>query len=101
MEYLVGSGILRRTQLDGSFDGTPARFIASRGTIAQQGFATNDGYLYEREFRQWGKPIQYALIHDTGYPTYSQTLSMRAGQKAELAAACASWCPSCSGPRWN
>lgn len=42
MEYLLGSGILRRSQVDPSYDGNPARFVAARGTIVVQGYATND-----------------------------------------------------------
>ena len=29
MDYLTGSGLLRTDQLDGSYDGTPAAFIAA------------------------------------------------------------------------
>src|SRR6266536_3209067 len=29
MDYLLGSGILRRSQVDGSYDGSPAAFVAS------------------------------------------------------------------------
>src|SRR5205085_7982592 len=35
VDYLVGAGVLRRAQVDGSYDGTPARFVASGGAIAQ------------------------------------------------------------------
>src|SRR6266536_3584408 len=39
MEYLVGAGILRRAQIDGRYDGSPSRFVASGGKIAVQGYA--------------------------------------------------------------
>jgi hypothetical protein len=85
MEYLVGAGILRRAQIDGGYDGSPARFVASGGRIAVQGYATNEPYLYEHEVRAWGKPVAFQLIVDTGYPNYANVLSVRADQKAKLA----------------
>src|SRR5919197_824736 len=85
MEYLVGSGILKRSQVDGSYDGKPANFVASGGKIAQAGFATSEPYIYEHELPQWDKPVKYALINDTGYPFYPQALSIRAADKAKLA----------------
>ena len=52
MEYLVGSNILRRSQLNGSYDGSPALFVQSEGKAALQGFATSEPYLYEHEIKQ-------------------------------------------------
>ena len=85
MEYLVGSGILKRSQVDGSFDGSPSAFVASGGKVAVQGFATNEPYTFEHEVKAWGKPVKYALIYDTGYPNYPAPLGVRADKKAELA----------------
>jgi hypothetical protein len=85
MEYLVGSGILRRSQVDGSYDGKPANFVAAGGKIAQAGFATSEPYIYEHELPPWNKPVKYALINDTGYPFYPQALSIRAADKSKLA----------------
>jgi hypothetical protein len=85
MEYLVGSGILRRSQIDGSYDGTPANFVAADGKAVQAGFATSEPYIYSHEVRQWNKPVKYALVHDTGYPFYPQALSIRAADKDKLA----------------
>jgi hypothetical protein len=85
MEYLVGTGILRRAQVDGRYDGSPARFVASGGRIAVQGYATNEPYLYEHEVKAWGKPVAFQLIVDTGYPNYANVLSVRTDQKAKLA----------------
>lgn len=85
MEYLVGSGILRRGQLNGSYDGSPALFIQSGGKAALQGFATSEPYLYAHEIKQWGKPLKFQLINDTGYPEYFSSVSIRAGDRAKLA----------------
>jgi hypothetical protein len=85
MEYLIGSGILRRSQVIGNYDGTPGNWVASQGKIAQAGFATSEPYIYEHEVRQWDKPVAYALIHDTGYPMYPEALSIRSADKQKLA----------------
>jgi hypothetical protein len=85
MEFLVGSGILKRSQLNGSYDGSPALFVASRGKAALQGFATSEPYLYQREIKEWGKPLKFQLINDSGYPVYFSSVSVRAGDKAKLA----------------
>jgi hypothetical protein len=85
MEFLVGSGILRRSQLDGSYDGSPALFVQSGGKAAFQGFATSEPYLYQHEIKQWGKPLKYSLVNDAGFNTYFSAVSIRAGDKAKLA----------------
>lgn len=84
MEYLVGAGILRRSQIDGSYDGSPSRFVASGGRIAVQGYATDEPYLYEHELKVWDRPVAFQLIVDTGYPNYANVLAVRADQKARL-----------------
>jgi hypothetical protein len=83
MDYLIGSGILRQGQTDGSYDGSPARFV-SKPDIAVQGYATNEPYLYEHQVAAWNKPVAYALINDTGYPNYANTLAIRPGEKDKL-----------------
>jgi hypothetical protein len=85
MDYLIGSGILRKSQVLGNYDGTPGNWVASNGTIAQAGFATSEPYIYEHEVPQWNKPVKYALIHDTGYPMYPEALSIRSADKDKLA----------------
>lgn len=85
MDYLVGSGILRRSQVDGSYDGSPTRFLAEKGKVAQQGFATNEPFIYENALPQWKKPVKFQLIHDTGYPIYPEAVVVRADKKAEYA----------------
>ena len=85
MDYLLGSGILRRGQVDGSFDGSPASFVASGGKIVQQGFATNDPYVFEHLLPGWRRAVAFQLIHDTGYPIYPEAVVVRADRKAQLA----------------
>ncbi|WP_117210068.1 hypothetical protein [Allorhizocola rhizosphaerae] len=86
MEYLVGSGILKRGQIDGSYDGSPTRFLSEQGKVAQQGFATNEPFIYEKALPQWKKPVKFQLIHDTGYPIYPEAVVVRADKKAEHSA---------------
>ena len=85
MAYLTGTGILKKSQVDGSYDGKPGNFVAAGGKIAQAGFATAEPYIFQHEVRQWGKPVKYALVNQAGYPFYPQALSIRAGDKAKLA----------------
>jgi hypothetical protein len=83
-DYLVPTGILQKSQVDGSYDGKPANFVAAGGKVAQQGFASAEPYIYQNEVPQWGKPVKFQLIHDTGYPIYSQAVSIRAADLQKL-----------------
>jgi hypothetical protein len=85
MEYLIGSGILRRGQIDGSYDGSSTKFVSGQGSATQAGFATSEPYIYEHDLKEWGKRLQYALVNDTGYPFYPQALAIRAGDREQLA----------------
>ncbi len=84
MSYLLGSGILRVSQVDGSYDGTPSRFVADHGKDAVQGYATNEPFAWEHEVPRWGKPLRYQLINDSGYPNYANILAIRTGDRDRL-----------------
>jgi hypothetical protein len=86
MDYLTGSGILKKNQIDGSYDGAPTRFLSEKGKIAQQGFATNEPFIYEKALPNWKKPVKFQLIHDTGYPIYPEAIVVRADKKQANAA---------------
>ena len=77
IDVFVNEGVLDADQIDPSYDGGAARFIAEGGAIAQQGFASESPYSYEFAYEEWGKPIAYELIHDAGLEIYSQTLAIR------------------------
>ena len=77
IDVFVNEGVLSADQIDPSYDGGPARFIAEGGAIAQQGFASESPYSYEQVYPEWSKPIAFELIHDAGLPIYSQTLAIR------------------------
>jgi hypothetical protein len=85
MDYLLGTGQLRQSQVDGSYDGSPDRLAASRGAIAVQGFATSEPWKWEHEVKAWSKPLTYQLVADSGYPNYRNLLAIRAGEKSGLA----------------
>ncbi|MEM7339007.1 MAG: ABC transporter substrate-binding protein [Actinomycetota bacterium] len=83
-EVFVAQGILSEDQLDPSYDGGPARFIAEGGAIAQQGFASAEPYNYENVFEDWGKPVQIGLLNDAGFEIYSQALAIKEADLEEL-----------------
>ena len=84
MGYLQGSGILPEAQTDGAYDGTPAKFVTAKGKDGQQGFATAEPYIYQNEVSAWGKPVNFQLINDTGYPIYPEAMSVRSADLSTL-----------------
>ena len=84
MLFFINEGRVPDALADPSYDGSPARFIASKGKIAQQGFASAEPYSYLNEFKEWGKPVAFQLFFDAGYQDYSQTLGVRPGDMAKL-----------------
>ncbi len=83
-DVFVGQGIWSADQIDPSYDGSPGRFIAEDGAIAQQGFASAEPYTYEFVFEDWGRPLAFQTLHDAGFQPYSQTLSVRPDLLEEL-----------------
>lgn len=75
MDFLLGKGLLDQSQIDGSYDGGPSRFVTE--DLVQQGFVTNEPYRYENDFEDYLKPIDYLLIHDSGFEIYEGTLSVK------------------------
>ena len=86
MEYLVGSGQLKRSQVDSGYAGTPDRWVAARGSIVQQGFVTNEPYAYQHELPAWDKKVAWLLVADAGYPVYPETLAVRSDKESANAA---------------
>jgi ABC-type nitrate/sulfonate/bicarbonate transport system substrate-binding protein len=83
MDYLVGAGILKKSQVDASYDGKPARFVTGGGKVVQQGFLTAEPYQYEHQVKPWLKPVATLKISDAGYPNYGETLAVRKGDLAK------------------
>jgi hypothetical protein len=83
-DFLVAEGLIQESQLDGSYDGSPSRFVADP-SVAQQAYATSEPYIYENEVSAWGRPVEYQLLAEVGYNIYPQALSVRNDQMADLA----------------
>ncbi len=84
MPDLVARGIVDESQLDGSYDGTPAVFVSRGGEIAQQGFASAEPYIYENEIEDWGRPVEFELIHDIGLQAYAAAIAAKPDTFEEL-----------------
>ena len=80
MKYLTGAGILDESQTDSSYDGSPSNFVAAGGKKAQQGFSSSEPYQYEHEVEGWDRPVDYQLVHETGFQTYKSTLAVKTDQ---------------------
>jgi hypothetical protein len=85
IDYFTSSGVLSSDQIDSTYDGAPDVFVASGGTIAQQGFASAEPYIYENEISAWGKPVAFELINDAGYPKYAAVVSTKPENVTEYA----------------
>jgi len=81
---MVARGLWSPDQIDPSYDGSPARFIAEDGAIAQQGFASAEPYIYEFELEDWGKPVAFELMFDAGFESYAATIGIRPDRLEEL-----------------
>lgn len=75
VDYLIGRGWIGQGQVDTSFDGSPARFVAKDGAILQQGFVTSEPYQYRHDIKQYGKNVAYLLIKNSGYVPYPEALA--------------------------
>jgi hypothetical protein len=93
MQFLLADGQVTEAQLDGSYDGGPAVFIAEGGAIAQQGFASAEPYNYENVFEDWAKPVEFQTIHDAGWQTYAAPLAVLDSKKDELSDCMAAFAP--------
>ena len=77
MDFFTSTGVLSKDQVDGSYDGTPALFVADEGKSAQQGFGSAEPYLYANEIPGWMKPVKYAYINDAGWDNYAQSIATK------------------------
>jgi hypothetical protein len=82
-EVLAGLGVISLDQVDPSYDGSPARFIAE-GDIAQQGFASAEPFQYEEKIEEYMRPVGFQLLSDAGFEVYSQTVSILPDRLDEL-----------------
>ena len=80
---LESQGIMKKSQSDQSYDGSPSRFV-SDPKIMQQGFATAEPFIYQNEIAQWKKPIAFEVFANYGYSIYPEPLAVRADKVAAL-----------------
>lgn len=85
VDYLEHVGLVTKQQLDGSFDGSPSRFVAEDGAIFQQGYVSNEPYRWENDVEEWNGPVESLLVDEAGYHLYPQAFSVRADDEDELA----------------
>jgi hypothetical protein len=81
LDVLEGKGALKKDQVDTSYTGDPARFVAADGNIVSQGFVTSEPYIYEHEVQGWMKPVKFLLL-DKEIPVYQDTIAIRADKLA-------------------
>jgi hypothetical protein len=82
-DVLAGLGVISSDQIDPSYDGSPAVFIAE-GDVAQQGFASAEPYEYEFNTPEYGREVGFQLLSDAGFEVYSQTVAIRPFQLEDL-----------------
>lgn len=77
VDHLVDAGVVEASQLTYHHTGRPERFVESAGVFAQQGFAA-DPYLYERLVEDWGRPVRFQLVDETGWRPYAGVVAATA-----------------------
>jgi len=77
MDFLTGSGVLSKGQVDGSYNGDPSLFVADEGKSAQQGFGSAEPYTYEHDIKDWLKPVKYQYINDVGWKNYAESIATK------------------------
>jgi hypothetical protein len=82
---LMSKGMIKKSQVDTGYEGTPARFVGDP-KILQQGFISAEPYIYEHEVGAWKKPIGSQLLADIGYNIYPEAFSVRADDVQKQAA---------------
>lgn len=88
-DWLIGKGLIKASQSDPNYGGSPDQWLANNGDYIQQGFVSNEKFKYENEIA-WKDgapaPIGFTLIHDLGWQPYPAMYSVLADRKDELSA---------------
>ncbi|MFJ3812548.1 hypothetical protein ACIPWE_40080 [Streptomyces sp. NPDC090073] len=82
---LVREGLLKQSQINASYDGTPTKFVTNP-TIALGSYVTYEPYFYEHYLSTWKKPVKYQMLADVGYKDYESALYVRTGSLRPLSA---------------
>jgi hypothetical protein len=83
IDFLEATGPLSGADLVDEYLGEPAAFVAAAGSIAQQGDALVDPFLFST-LPQWSKPVEYAFAADAGWDSYDDTLVARSDELDDL-----------------
>ena len=75
MDFLTATNVLSKAQVDGSYSGDPSLFTADEGKSAQQGFGSAEPFAYEKEIKNWLKPVKYQYINDIGWKNYAESIA--------------------------
>src|SRR4029078_11368798 len=73
----TGTGVLKKDQVDVSYNGDPSLFVADEGKSAQQGFGSAEPYLYEHEIKDCMRPVKYQYINDLGWKNYAESIATK------------------------
>ncbi len=68
-------GELANSQVDESYNGSPARFVSSDGAIVQQDYITEGPYQYVHDTPDWDKPVYWVSVAPQ-YPVYEPMISV-------------------------
>ncbi len=82
LDLFTEEGLLKKSQIDTSYNGSPDRFVTADGKIVEQGFVTSEPYRLEHDVKQWGKPVKYLLVKE--YPVYQSALAVRSDKLSSL-----------------
>ncbi len=100
MDYLIQSGQLDKGQTDGSYDGTPANFVAAGGKDAQQGFASRRAVLLREGAEGLGQAHRLPADPRRRLDRLRAVPGRHRGQLREVrGTASRSWCRSSSSRR--
>lgn len=75
-------GLLKTSQVDTSYNGTPDQFVAAGGNVIQQGYVDEEPYQLQYETPTWGKPVKFLLVGNKDYPVYQDNIAVRSDQLA-------------------
>ncbi|WP_067666883.1 nitrate ABC transporter substrate-binding protein [Nocardia miyunensis] len=81
--WLLAKGYVTKSQLDTSYDGSPARFVGDP-SIVQQGYADAEPWEYEHDTPAWNKPVASGRLSELGFDPYASNVSVRADRLAQL-----------------
>jgi len=88
LQYLIGSNILHKSQVDTSYTGAPDRFLAANGRMVLAGFGTGQPYDYAHlEPYARNRTLEFHYLTDEGYPSYRNLVTIRSADRATL-----DWC---------